>query len=113
MIFFALCSSIYSYYIEDSRCVKLDLRTALFYFRDFIFLVMEFLQSEERFVSSFMKASREHYGRLLFPNNTATLSSKYVDASVTRTVHGLVDEVSKFFMYHFVCTSNIYVFVIC
>ena len=56
---------------------------------------MKFFHSEERFVSSFMKASREHYGHLLFPNNTATLSSKFVDASVTRTVHGLVDEVSK------------------
>ena len=74
---------------------------------------MEFLHSEERFVSSFMKASREHYGHLLFPNNAATLSSKYVDASVTRTVHGLVDEVIKFFVHHFVCRLYIYVFVIC
>ena len=57
---------------------------------------MEFLHSEEIFVSSFMKASRKHYSHLLFPNNTATLSSKYVDASVTRTVHGLVDEVNNF-----------------
>ena len=61
---------------------------------------MDFLRSEETFVSSFMKASRDHYGHLLFPNNTATLSSEYVDASVTHTVHGLVDEVNNF-MYHF------------
>ena len=73
----------------------LNVRTALFYFRDFILHTMEFLHSEEEFVSSFMKASKEHYGRLLFPNNTATLSSKYVDASVAHTVHGLVDEVIK------------------
>ena len=57
---------------------------------------MEFFRSEETFVLSFMKASREHYGHLLFPNNTATLSSEYIGASVTRTVHGLVDEVKKF-----------------
>ena len=79
---------------------------------------MKFLHSEERFVSSFMKASREHYGRLLFPNNTATLSSKFVDASVTRTVHGLVDEVNKLLCavlcticYMLVIVSVIYYFI--
>ena len=62
---------------------------------------MEFLHSEERFVSSFMKASRDHYGHLLFPDNTATLSSKYVDASVTHTVHGLVEEVNNLFIFKY------------
>ena len=70
---------------------------------------MEFLRSEKGFVSSFMKASRDHYGRLLFPNNPATLSSKYVDASVTHTVHGLVEEVNNLFL----CTIFKYQHICC
>ena len=83
--------------------IKSDLWTSLYCFRNFVFQVMEFHRSEERFVSSFVKASREHYGYLLFPKNSAVLSSKYLDASVTRTVHGLVDEVNNFIMYYNVC----------
>ena len=59
---------------------------------------MEFLRSEERFVKSIVKASRDHYDNLLFPNKTATLSSKYIHASSARTVHGLVEEVSNVFL---------------
>ena len=59
---------------------------------------MEFLHSEERFVSLIVKASRDHYDNVLFPNNTATLSSKYIHASSARTVHGLVEEVSNVFL---------------
>ena len=102
----------YSYFIEDSTMCKLDLWTLLYCFRNFVFHVMEFHRSEERFVSSFVKASRDHYGYLLFPKNTAVLSSKYIDASVTRTVHGLVEEVNNFSIYHIVCISNMH-FVRC
>ena len=111
MIFlpYAVLCAIFALMIVDLECVKLDLWTALYCFRNFIFHVMEFLHNEKRFVSLIVKASRDHYDHLLFPNNTATLSSKYVHASSARTVHGLVEEVNNVFLWtifkypHFCC----------
>ena len=60
---------------------------------------MDFLCDERQFVSSFLKMSRECYGRLLFlksPNHTSTLNTRHLyDASVSHTVRGFVEEVKQ------------------
>ena len=71
---------------------KLNPHLLTYHFRNFIVAVKEFLHSENEFVSFFMKASREHYGRLLFRDNTCDLR-KHCDASVNHTVEGFVQEV--------------------
>ena len=65
-----------------------------FYYRNFIFKVphnhKQLVQNEEEFVSSFVRASREHYARV-FPKHASTF--KFSDASTDHTVEGFVKEV--------------------
>jgi len=66
---------------------------------------MDFLCDERQFVSSFLKMSRECYGRLLFLNSTSTLNTKHLsDASVTHSVGGFVEEVKQFVCNKFPCS---------
>ena len=50
----------------------------------------QLVQNEEEFVSSFVRASREHYA-CVFPKHGSR--SKFSDASVDHTVEGFVREV--------------------
>lgn len=84
---------------------KLNLHLLTYHFRKFIVAVKEFLHSEKEFVSFFMKASREHYGHLLFRDNSCDLR-KHCDASVSHTVEGFVQEVRVVFFYPFVYALN-------
>ena len=80
--------------VPNWLCVNTSCVHLMSHCRNFMDEIKGFLRDEEQFVLSFVKTSRKHYGRFLFPKHTSTPSKKWLsDASVKHTVEGFVKEV--------------------